>query len=150
MTLAFLRMFFVLMLLPLLGSFLLASASLIVGSFAADPFPEAFLFSAAGLGGFLIMLAMVSGTAWLDGHLDRRPFSFAPGWVATQVVHPARQLLLPAVGSVALYGYAAVLFWIPSNVENDPAQTFSWPVVWGIAAVASTVLMRRLETMLPR
>jgi hypothetical protein len=149
LTLQFLRLLMVVMIFPLLGAGFLAFMSLMVGAFSSAPVPESLAFSLMGLGSFVLMLTMITGTAWMECHLNQSPVPFASAWVAGRPAHPARKLILPPVGCIAFYGYAAVLLWIPSHLDEGSDRTFGWPLVWGSAAVVATLLHRYLKAKLP-
>jgi len=149
LTLQFLRLLMVVMIFPLLGSCFLAFMALIVGAFSSAPALQAIVLSVMGLGSFILMLTLISGTAWMECHLNKSPVPFASVWVAGRPEHPARKLILPAVGSIACYGYAAVLLWVAVNVGPGTDPTFGWPITWGSTAVMATVLHRYLKAKLP-
>jgi len=148
-TLQFLRLLMVVMIFPLLGACFLAFMSLLVGAFSGAPVPQAIGLSVMGLGSFILMLVLITGAAWMECHLNQSPVPFASAWVAGRPAHPARKLILPAVGSIACYGYAAVLFWIAGHLGPGTDPTFGWPITWGSAAVVATVLHRYLKAKLP-
>jgi hypothetical protein len=58
-------------------------------------------------------------------------------------------LVLPAVGSVALYGYLAVLSWIVARIDKEGAPAIGWPLTWGTVAIGATFLLRYLRRRLP-
>jgi hypothetical protein len=149
LTLLFLRLLALAMIVPLLGSCFLAFISLIVGASSVSPFPMSLLFSLMGLGAFLLTLTMLSGIAWLESHLTQSPVPFASSWVATRPRHPARQLILPAVASIAFYSYCALLLWILTHITPDRERTIGWPLTWGSVAIGTTCLPRYLRTKLP-
>jgi hypothetical protein len=150
LTLQFLRLLMVVMVFPLLGACMLAFLSLIVGVLPTASFPRAMVLSLSGLGSFIGMLSLMTGAAWMECHLNQSPVPFATAWVAGRPDHPARKLILPAVGSIACYGYAAVLLWLAVHVGSISEGTFlGWPIIWGSVAVAATLLHRYLKAKLP-
>ncbi|WP_341403788.1 hypothetical protein [Luteolibacter soli] len=96
-----------------------------------------------------MMLTTITATAWMECHLNKSPVPFASAWVAGRPGHPARKLVLPAVGSVAFYGYVAVLFWIAADPGPESERSAGWAVAWGSAAVMATLLYRYLKAKLP-
>jgi len=149
LTLLFLRLLALAMIVPLLGGCFVGFISMIAGASSVAPFPRSLLFSLLGLGAFLLSLTMLSGIAWLESHLSQSPVPFASSWVATRPGHPARQLILPAVASVAFYGYSALLMWILTHITPDRERTIGWPLTWGSVAIGATFLLRYLRTKLP-
>lgn len=149
LTLMFLRLLALAMIVPLIGSCLLAFVSLIVGVSPLASFPRSLLFGLMGLGSFLLVMTMMTGIAWLESHLNQSDVPFASSWVATRPGHPARRLVLPAVGGVALYGYLAVLFWMVASMEKEGDPSIGWPLTWGTVAIGATFLLRHLRTKLP-
>ena len=149
LTLMFLRLLALAMFVPLLGACLLALMSLILGVSVLSSFPKSLLFSLIGLGAFILVLTMMTGIAWLESHLNQSDVPFASSWVATRPGHPARRLVLPAVGSVALYGYLAVLSWIVARIDKEGAPAIGWPLTWGTVAIGATFLLRYLRRRLP-
>lgn len=149
LTLQFLRMLMVAMVVPLMGSAILAVMSLFLVTMSSVPAPSAQLLSLMGLGSFVLVLTMLMGATWLECHLNQSAIPFASSWFATPPTHPARLLILPALGSTAFYGSAAVVLWIAANLGPGPVRAPGWPIVWGIAAVAATVLRRHLNAKLP-
>jgi len=149
LTLLFLRLLALAMIVPLLGTCFLIFTSLIVGASSLSPFPRCLLLSWAALGAFLVVLTMMMGISWLESHLNQSDAPFASSWVATRPGHPARQLLLPAVGSVAFYGYVAVMIWIVVRIMMLGDPSIGWPLTWGPVAIGATFLLRYLRSKLP-
>jgi hypothetical protein len=148
-TLQFLRLLMVVLIFPLLGACLLAFLSLIVGALSTASFPASMIPSLTGLGGFIVVLTLITGCSWIECHLNQSPVPFASTWATGRPDHPARKLILPAIGSIAFYGYAAVLLWIAAHVGTGPEQNYGWPGTWGCLAVAATLLYRYLKVKLP-
>lgn len=149
LTLQFLRLLLVVMVFPLLGAAVVATISLIAGATSPAPASQTMAFGLMGLGSFVVMLTLVTGTVWMECHLNQSPVSFVSHWKAGHPDHPARKLILPAVGSVAFYGYAAVLLWIAAHVGPDMGLNFGWPIMWSSLAAGATLLLRYLKAKLP-
>jgi len=149
LTLIFVRLFSLAMIFPLIGSALLAFMALVSGM-SSVPHPHPLAFSMVGLAAFLVVQAMIAGLAWLDSHLNQSQVPFASSWVATRPGHPARQLILPALVSIAFYGYIAALLWLFSHfVISDRKLSMAWLATWGSVAVVATFLHRYLKAKLP-
>lgn len=148
--LQFLRMLMVVLIFPLMGACFIAFIALVAGAFSADPFPKSVIPALTWLGCFIVVLTLVTGTAWMECHLNQNSVPFATAWRAGRPEHPARKLILPALGSIAIYGYAAVLLWVAVHIGPDWCGMFGWPVTWGSLAVAATLLHQHLKAKLPR
>jgi hypothetical protein len=148
-TLQFLRLLMVVMVVPLVASALLAIMSLFLVTMSSLPASGALILSAVGVGSFVLVLTTLLGATWLECHLNQSAIPFASSWFATRPQHPARLLSLPALGSIAFYGYAAVVLWTAANLGPGPLHAPVWPILWGIAAVSATVLRRHLNAKLP-
>jgi len=148
--LQFLRLLLVVLILPLLGTSFVAFIALVAGAFLEDPFPKSVIPALTWLGCFIVVLTLVTGTAWMECHLNQNSVPFATAWRAGRPDHPARKLILPALGSIAFYGYAAVLLWAAVHIGPDWGGMFGWPITWGSMAVGATLLHRYLKAKLPR
>jgi hypothetical protein len=118
-------------------------SGLLAGALADDPFPEGVVVSILAVTAFAILAAMLSGAVWLAMHLESQPTGIG-------VRHPARMIILPAVGIVRVCGFVAVAVWIPSLFLNGFSETFPWPLVWGAIGSGAFLLYRHLDRILPK
>jgi hypothetical protein len=143
--LAFLRIFGLVMLVPLAGAFGIAMTAVVRGSVERNPAAETFIVSALSLAGFLLTMATWLALLWLAGHLtgqwSQRRFS-------QKMVNPGRLMALLSLGCLGFEAFLAVLIWSVAAVVNG-RQGIAWPLLWGSAGVAAVILYRQLEKKLP-
>lgn len=149
MTLLFLRVLAMMLTLPMVGAGLATLAMLSEGAKSPDAFPISLVPGVLGMGAFLVLLVMLCGTAWIEGHLRQSDVPFSSSWLVSQPLHPARQLILPVVGCTAFAGYLAILLWFIGLLSPDLELDFRWPLTWGCVAIAATFLLRWLKVKLP-
>jgi hypothetical protein len=142
--LAFLRVFALIMLVPLAGAFGIAMAAAVRGSVERNPTPETFIVSALSLAGFLMTMATWLALLWLDGHLTGQ---WSQRRFLQKAVNPGRLMGLLSLGCVGFQSFLAVLIWSAAAVVNG-LQGIAWPLLWGSVGIAAVILYLYLEKRL--
>jgi hypothetical protein len=145
-TMGFVRLVAMVMILPLVGAAFGALFTVLGGAIAENPVPEALLTALVLVILTGVMLAMIGGAGWLVEHMKCRHLGLA----GNRRAHPGRQVCLPTLMVIAIYGLVAVLSWIPSNLKNDFVRTYPWAVVWSCISTGAVLLARHLDRNLPK
>ncbi|HEY1122779.1 MAG TPA: hypothetical protein VGE67_14305 [Haloferula sp.] len=122
---------------------LFALMRLIEAPFSEDLSPV-LVRSVASVASFVFLLVMLAGASWVDAKLSGRRFV----WLG-KGGNPTRQIVLPVVVAVAIYGALAVFSWLALSGSIGMAQTWQWPVIWGFTGTAAFFLYRYLDKSLP-
>jgi hypothetical protein len=129
---------FLLFLLLLPGVGLLLLSALWVRPDERTSWVQALMAAGAAIGGFVVVLEVMLGCVWLNRHLLRQPFHFAPDWTTPPPGPPLRWLLLPPLTVVAGYAALHLVIWFAAAAPGELAPNWMWGVIWGgVAAIAA-------------
>ena len=125
------------------GVCLFALVRLVEAPFSDELLPV-LVRSAASVASFAFLLMMLAGASSVDAKLSGRRFV----WLG-KGGDPTRQIVMPAVAAVAIYGALAVFSWLALTGTISVEKTWPWPTAWGIIGSAAFILYRYLDKILP-
>jgi hypothetical protein len=144
----FLRVFCVIMYLPLLVSSLAAGMALIRVLFEVEGISVDFLVFAVPFVVFLILLITQLGCDWLAHHL--RVTAAISEWARLQrPLHPVRHIFIPPLWCLMLYAFLSVVAWLPSIIQVSLSESWPWPVAWISLGVGAMYLLYLIDKKAP-